>query len=295
MWPIYFQTFFVLNTTPQVELGKTLFFDKRLSGSNKMSCATCHNPYRGWSDGRPTALGNNGKVLKRKTPTIAYLDNDEIFFWDGRASSLEEQAATPITSPDEMNQNMHDLISELENVPEYVSAFNSIYPREGISENTILKSIAVFERSINKRDSPFDRWNAGNPYAISEDAKKGYSIVSTLKTNCMFCHKGVDFSDQRLWDVGVSGDDSGRDELFAFKTPTLRDVALRAPYTHNGKLMNLEDVVRFYMRGGDVHRPTQAPPQKPSFNLTDREISQVVEFLKSLTTDNSNFVLPKIP
>lgn len=294
-WTFYLPAIFILNTSPQVELGKTLFFDTRLSGNNKMSCATCHDPDKGWSDGLATAIGWNGKVLQRKTPTVAYLENSNLFFWDGRASSLEEQALIPITSKDEMNQNLDELVEELLAVPEYVTLFNEIYPKEGITQRTIAKSIATFERSLSKRNSPFDRWNKGEIFAISDDAKKGYSIMSRLRSNCMFCHKGIDFNDQRLWDTGVNGKDTGRDGLNLFKTPTLRDVALRAPYFHNGTMMTLEDVVRFYMRGGDIHRPGQAPQQRPEIELTDQEVYQVTEFLKTLTTDYSDFKKPVIP
>lgn len=291
----YFQAFFIVNLDSQIELGKTLFFDPRLSSNNKISCSSCHNPNKGWSDGRPTAIGFDNKVLQRKTPSIAYLDNKNIFFWDGRATSLEEQALFPITAPDEMNQDLDLLVEKLENVPGYVSMFSSIYPREGITAKTIAQSLASFERSLSLRDSPFDRWNSGQVNAISESAKKGYSVMSSLKANCLFCHKGNDFTDQRLWDIGVNGNDSGRDGLYAFKTPSLRDVALRAPYSHNGRLLDLDDVVRFYMRGGDIHRSTQASPQRAQINLTNEEVFQVVEFLKTLTTDNSRFQKPKLP
>lgn len=260
-----------------------------------MSCASCHDPYKGWSDERETAKGSTGKILMRKTPTVAYLERSQIFFWDGRVSSLEEQALIPIQSPDEMNQILDQLIDELNSVPDYISLFDQVFPKEGITERTIAHALASFEKSLTKRDSPFDRWNSGQANAISEDAKKGYSVFSSLKTNCLFCHKGVDFTDGRLWDTGIDGPDSGRHGLFAFKTPTLRDVALRAPFFHNGKTKTLEDVVRFYARGGDVHRPTQASSQRREIELSENEIFQIVEFLKTLTTDNSKFKLPTLP
>lgn len=265
-----------------VDLGRELFFDRRLSGNNKMSCSSCHQPELGWSDGRPTAIGNNGVPLLRRTPSIAYLENASVFFWDGRASSLEQQALTPIISPLEMNQKMDELIDELYQIPNYVELFNKYYPQEGITENTILKSIASFERSINVRNSAFDRYRSGVSYAISEDAKKGFTIFSSLRANCLFCHKGIDFNDQKLWDVGVSGTDSGRNGQHLFKTPSLRDISRRAPYFHNGSVATLDGVVRFYMRGGDVKRPGQANQQRPKIILSEQEIYQLVEFLKTL-------------
>lgn len=279
----------------QVELGKTLFFDPRLSGNNKISCATCHIPEKGWSDGLATAVGFEGKVLSRKTPTVAYLEDDKIFFWDGRATSLEEQALGPITSPDEMNQNLEELVVELENVPAYVAMFNTAYPGESISKENIANALAVFERSLNKRNSAFDRWQAGDNEAMSSDAKWGHSTMHTWEANCISCHRGNDFNDGGLWDIGVFSIEPGAGGKFRFKTPTLRDVALRAPFMHNGSLKTLEDVVRFYARGGDVLRETRAAPMREKIDLSEKEIFQVVEFLKTLTTDNSDFKRPEIP
>jgi len=279
----------------QVELGKTLFFDPRLSGDNTISCASCHIPEKGWSDGLATAVGFNGKILARKTPTVAYLEDDRIFFWDGRATSLEEQALGPITSVDEMNQNLNELVNELEDVPAYRAMFARAFPGEKISAENIALAISNFERSLNRRNSEFDKWSRGEPNTMSSDAKLGHSRMHTWEANCISCHRGADFNDDGMWDVGVFSVEPGAGGKFIFKTPTLRDVALRAPFMHNGSLKTLEDVVRFYARGGDVPRPTRAPPMRAKIELSEHEIYQVVEFLKTLTTDNSDFKRPEIP
>jgi len=292
---ILFITTALASSSTKVELGKKLFFDKRLSGNNQMSCATCHRPEFGWTDGVPLAIGNQNKILLRKTPTVAYLDDDKVFFWDGRSSSLEQQAIIPLTSPDEMNQNIIELIGELESIPEYRDNFLELYPIEGISQHTIIDAIVSFEKSLNKRNSPFDKYINGDQLAISQSAKNGYSTFSTLKSNCLFCHKGSDFTDQKLWDVGVSGSDSGRNGEFLFKTASLRDVALRKNFFHNGSYKSLYEVIKFYSRGGDVHRPTQSPHQRPSIDLSEKEIYEVIEFLKSLTGETHLIATPKIP
>jgi cytochrome c peroxidase len=282
-------------TNPKIELGKTLFFDKRLSGDNKMSCATCHSPEYGWADNRKTPLGSDNKPLLRKAPTVAFLENDNIFFWDGRSSSLNDQAIIPLSNPKEMNQDLSELITELSDVNWYKDQFNIIYPNEGITVKNIIDSITTFEMSLDTRNSPLDKYLNGDKHAISEAAKNGFTTFSSLKANCLFCHKGNDFNDQKLWDTGVKGTDTGRNGKYLFKTPTLRNLSLRAPYFHNGSADTIEDVVRFYGRGGDVHRPNQADQQRQSIELTDQDIYELSEFLKSTNSDYSYFQLPKIP
>jgi cytochrome c peroxidase len=194
-----------------------------------------------------------------------------------------------------MNQNLDELVLELEAVPTYTALFNQAYPGEKISAINIASALATFERSLNHRDSPYDRWQKGDDHAISSAAKLGNSTMHTWEANCFSCHRGNDFNDDGLWDVGVFSVEAGAGGKFIFKTPTLRDVAIRAPFMHNGSLKSLEDVVRFYARGGDVLRPTRAPPMREKIDLSEKEIYQVVEFLKTLTTDNSDFKRPEIP
>lgn len=178
-----------------------LYFDPRLSGSNWISCASCHNPSLGWSDGLKTAIGHGFGVLSRNLPTIVNSAYSPLQFWDGRAESLEEQAVGPIQSPGEMNQNLDELVTELKAVRGYAELFEKAYPGQGISKDTIAKAIANFERTVISKDSPFDEWMAGTQNAVSESAKKGYEILQICKIPtsadlrlfgfgnfCFFCH-----------------------------------------------------------------------------------------------------------
>jgi len=158
-------------TPARVELGKMLFFDPRLSGSRWISCATCHNPAMGWSDGLPTAIGNGMTTLKRATPTILNSAFNDLQMWDGRFRSLEEQAAGPMQAPGEMNGTLEDIIPKLESKPGYVQAFARAYPGEGVTPATLAKALASFERTIISQGAPFDAWVHGKKTAISPSAQ----------------------------------------------------------------------------------------------------------------------------
>ena len=287
-------------TQERVELGKDLFFDPRLSGSDWISCATCHNPTLGWSDGLPTAIGHGMKVLGRATPTIlntAYLRKQ---MWDGRFRSLEEQALGPIGAPGEMNSNPEEVVLKLKTIPGYVSLFEKAYPGEGITEDTLAKAIASFERTIVSTDAPFDRWIKGDERAISASAKRGFELFEG-KANCNACHQGFNFMDDGFHNIGLKDNqDAGRFAKLplpsmkgAFKTPTLRDITLTAPYMHNGTYKSLEEVVEHYNRGGD-DKANLDPNMKP-LNLTEAEQKDIVEFLKTLTGEHKEVALPRLP
>ncbi|HEY8152499.1 MAG TPA: cytochrome c peroxidase, partial [Myxococcota bacterium] len=222
-------------STPERErLGKTLFFDPRLSASGVMSCGTCHNPGLSWGDGLPKGVGHGMKTLGRRTPTLLNVAWSELFFWDGRAASLEEQALGPIASPDEMNLPLEALVPKLRAIPEYAPRFEEAYPGEGISTDTISKAIASFERTVVSGRAPFDAWLEGDEDAISEAAKRGF-VLFNEKARCSTCHGGWRFTDDSFHDIGVGGEDRGRGAVladievlqFAFKTPTLRNVDRR--------------------------------------------------------------------
>jgi len=288
-------------TPERVELGRALFFDPRLSGSNWISCATCHNPALGWSDGLPTAIGHGMKVLGRATPTIlntAYLRKQ---MWDGRFRSLEEQALGPIQAEGEMaGGNMEDVVAEIKAIPGYAAMFENAYPGEGVSTKTIAKAIASFERTVVSTEAPFDHWIKGDENAINASAKRGFELFEG-KANCNACHMGFDFMDDGFHNIGLKGNqDIGRFAKLplpvmkgAFKTPTLRDVTLTAPYMHNGMYKTLEEVVAHYNRGGDV-KASLDPNLKP-LHLTKQEEKDVVEFLKTLTGPPMMVNVPRLP
>jgi cytochrome c peroxidase len=288
-------------TNDRILLGKTLFFDPRLSGSQFISCATCHNPGFGWGDGLPKSIGTGMKQLSRHTPTILNTAFGDLMFWDGRADSLEAQALGPIQSPDEMNMPLGRAVERITAIPGYRTLFERAYPGEGISGKTIAKGIGAFERTVITEDARFDKWVQGDEHAISESAKQGFDLFNG-KAHCAECHSGWNFTDSGFHDIGVADDDLGRGKLLkleamqhAFKTPTLRNATLRAPYLHNGSEPTLEAVVDFYDRGGNSQRPSLAPEIQP-LHLSPGEKADLIEFLRSLTSsEQSPVTVPIFP
>jgi cytochrome c peroxidase len=287
-------------TPDRMELGKMLFFDPRLSGSNWISCASCHNPSLGWSDGLPTGVGDGMKALGRKTPSIVNSAFNTLNMWDGRMKSLEEQAWAPMLAPGEMHASQEQILVKLKAMPGYVTAFAKAYPGEGITRDTIGKAIASFERTVVSTDSPFDRWAQGDESAVTLSAKWGFALF-TSKANCVACHQGSNFTDQGFHNLGLKGEvDPGRFAIVpvqisrgAFKTPTLRDVALTAPYMHNGAYRTLEEVIDHYDGGGD-QKGNLDPNLKP-LGLTEQEKKDLVEFLKSLSGRHTAMTFPTLP
>lgn len=291
-------------TPARIELGKALFFDPRLSGSQWISCASCHNPGLGWGDGLPTAIGDGMKTLPRATPTVLNVAFNQVQMWDGRARTLEEQALGPIVADGEMRQSMPILLARLSTIQGYVALFERAYPGEGINEKTLGKAIASFERTVISRDAPFDRWIQGDKNAMSAAAKRGFALFEG-KADCVACHQGFNFVDDGFHNIGVKPipgqpEDLGRYTQRkvnvlkgAFKTPTLRDVALTAPYMHNGIYKTLDEVVDHYDRGGDV-KENLDPNIKP-LDLSKREKADLVEFMKALTGAPLTVTIPQLP
>lgn len=283
----------------KVSLGKKLFFDPRLSGSNWISCATCHNPTMGWSDGLKTGIGEGQKALKRSTPTILNAAYNFLQMWDGRFHSLEEQVFGPISSSAEMNQDPESLVKELQGIPGYVKLFDAAYPGKGINKDTIAESIASFERTVVSTQTPFDRWVAGDTNAMSVAAKRGFELFEG-KGHCAVCHSGFRFTDDGFHNIGLKTNDMGRFGVVpipvtkgAFKTPTLRDIEKTAPYMHNGMYKSLEEVVKHYVRGGDDK--SNLSPNFQKAELNEKEIADVVEFLKALTSQGKPVSIPRLP
>lgn len=248
-------------TTPEkAALGKQLFFDPRLSGDNRMSCASCHLPEKAFADGLARANGRGGKTLARNTPGLLNVGFFERFFWDGRAKSLEEQALAPIQSPDEMNQDLGELETELNGVPGYVEQFQNVFGTK-VDRHGIAKALAAFQRTLITKPSPFDRYLAGDKTALSPEAKQGMDLFQG-DADCVRCHQGPLLSDQRFYRIGASFKDDGLGALTKkvedkgkFRTPSLRNVARTAPYMHDGSKESLYDVVEFYYRGAPAAAP----------------------------------------
>jgi cytochrome c peroxidase len=290
-------------TPARVELGKILFFDPRLSGSNWISCATCHNPGLGWSDGLPKSVGHGMKPLRRGAPTILNVAFNPLQMWDGRSADFEDQALIPIEAAGIMAQDMPGLVRKLEAIEGYRKLFDKAYAGEGITAATIVKALGSFQRTVLSTESPFDRWRKGQANAISASAKRGFALFEG-KASCVKCHSGFNFTDNGFHNIGlaaVAGDEDpgrfGQRKLAiskgAFKTPTLRDVALTAPYMHHGIYKTLAQVIEHYDRGGDV-KENLSPNLQP-LGLSAQEKADLLAFLLSLTGAPAQVVIPQLP
>jgi cytochrome c peroxidase len=282
-------------TEAKVKLGKRLYFEKMLSVDNTLSCASCHVPEKGFADPNQFSLGVKGKKGGRQAPTIVNRVFSRKQFWDGRAASLEEQALGPMLNPVEMaHPDIKSVISRLEKDPTYVTAFKQAFPDESgvISDVTISRAIASFERTVMSGNSPFDRFTQlKDQTAMSEAAQRGYTLFLG-KANCASCHVGFNFTDESYHNLGLGINtrqpDMGRYAISkldghqgAFKTPTLREVSNTAPYMNDGSLKTLEEVVEFYDKGCRNNKWLSAKI-KP-LGLTAQEKQDLVEFLKALS------------
>lgn len=293
-------------TPERVELGQLLFFDPRLSGNGTVSCATCHNPSLGWSDGLRTGVGIHGQVLKRGTPTVANTAFVTQLMWDGRHRTLEEQALGPMRASDEMASDLPAVLERLASMPGYANRFRTAYPAEGVSERAVAKALAAFQRTIVVADSPFDRWLAGDRKALSLQAWRGYQVfVDPKKGNCAVCHSGANFTDNGFHNLGLASygkenPDMGRYAQKplpvlkgAFKTPTVREAANTGPYFHDGSARSLMEVVEHYDKGGDV-RSNVSKDVRP-LGLSAVEKRQLVAFMEALSSPPKSFELAALP
>jgi cytochrome c peroxidase len=283
------------------KLGRFLFFDPILSGSQSRSCASCHNPGLSWADGEPRAIGEGQKALPLRSPTLLNVAWTPKLGWDGHFRNLEAVAMGPITSPGNMNLPEQVMIERLAAIPGYVDAFDAAFGEGEITARKIELALATFERSIVSTEAPFDRWIAGDETAIGEPAKRGFDLFNS-KANCAACHSGWAFTDASFHDIGVAQQgDIGRGRLFptsvklqhAFKTPTLRDVARRAPYMHDGSLPTLQAVIDLYDRGG-IDRPSLDEEIHP-LGLTADEKADLVAFLQTLNGKPEAVQIPELP
>lgn len=287
-------------TAAGIALGRKLFYDPRLSRDNSVACASCHNPLLGFSDGRKHSAGIGGKIGKRNAPTVlnaAYLTTQ---FWDGRASTLEEQAASPIANPIEMDGGHEVCATKLDAVAEYKIAFQEAFGAGPATLSKVTNALASFERTLISGNSPFDRYEfGGDKTALSPAAIRGLAIFRDPKRgNCATCHsigeKYALFTDDKFHNigVGVNGEgeltDLGRydetkkeSDKGAFKTPTLRNVAKTTPYMHDGSLKTLKEVVDFYAGGGNSN--PHLDKEIKEIKLSGQDRADLVAFLESLT------------
>jgi cytochrome c peroxidase len=287
-------------TIEKATLGKRLFFDTRLSAANLLSCASCHNPAYGWGDGQAKGIGHGMKQLDRRSPTIVNVAFGQMFMWDGRASSLEEQALGPISADREMNLPIDQLIEKLRGISGYMPEFRAAFPQEGLTPGSVAKAIATYERTVVSGPAPFDAWIEGDETAISEAAKRGFELFND-KAGCSNCHSGWNFTDDSFQDTGLADADLGRSKLVpgvlkmehAFKTPGLREIARRGPYMHDGSLPTLEAVLNHYDDGG-IHRPSRSDQIEP-LHLSKQEKDDLVAFMTTMTSDMAPTAVPVLP
>ena len=238
--------------------------------------------------------------LPRATPSIVNSGFNELQTWDGRFRSLEEQVWGPVSSTAEMRGSPDEVLAKLRAIRGYQEAFGRAYPNLGITKDTVAKAIASFERTVVSTDSPFDRWQHGDEAAVSVSAKRGFALFRG-KANCIACHSGPNLADQGFHNVGLADNrDEGRYLKVpvgvlhgAFKTPTLRDIALTAPYMHNGMYRTLAEVVDHYDRGGDDK--SHLDPNLKPLDLSAQEKEDLVEFLKTLTGKAESITVPRLP
>jgi cytochrome c peroxidase len=272
--------------TPEMaSLGKRLFFERRLSRDGSVSCASCHDPERAFTDGAARAKGIGGQTGPRNTPTVVNRGIGRTQFWDGRAASLEQQALGPIEASVEMGLPIEEAVARLAQDPSYREAFGAVFAGQPTAER-LGAAIAAYERTIYSVDAPFDRFLAGDAEAMTPAAKRGLEVFGG-KARCGECHTGPNFTDEAFHSLGVSAD-AGRgrvtgaaQDLGAFKTPTLREIARTGPYMHDGSLATLADVVDYYDRGCEPHPNLSSKIVK--LNLTVQEKGDLVAFLEALS------------
>ena len=270
----------------KIELGKQLYFDPRLSVDDTISCASCHDPKQGWSNGAAFATGVRGQVGGRSAPTIINSGYQYFQFWDGRALHVEGQALGPIQNPIEMDLTLEDLVVKLNKIEGYRRQFQEAFGTD-VTSDGIAKAIGAFERTVLSGNAPYDHFKAGDKTALSEAAQRGFKVFFN-KASCSACHAGPNFSDGAFHNLGVGikseKPDLGRytetkleGDRGSFKTPTLREIARTAPYMHDGSLKTLEEVVDFYNKGG-IPNP-QLDEEIFPLKLTDQQKADLITFL----------------
>lgn len=271
------------STPEKIALGKQLYFDGRLSADNKVSCASCHDPAKGFSNGEQFATGVEGKKGGRNSPTVINTAFQKFQFWDGRAGSLEDQALGPIQNPIEMNMPLDAVVAKLNGINGYKQQFQKVFGTD-VTADGIAKAIAAYERTILCGDAPYDHFKAGDKAALSESAQRGMTLFFG-KARCSSCHTGPNFTDNSFHNIGVAGNDEGRAAISkstgdkgSFKTPTLREIARTAPYMHDGSLKTLEEVVAHYAKGGNPN--PQLDEEIYPLKLSAAETVDLITFLK---------------
>ena len=284
----------------RVELGKILFFDGRLSANGQVSCAFCHEPSHAFSGSTPVSSGVDGKFGVRHTPTLINRAWGKSQFWDGRAATLESQVVVPMTNPDEMGMTADQVVERLQNIKDYAPLFAAAFGDPAITFDRIAKAIASFERTIVSGDSAYDRYVAGDKSALTKQQKAGLNFFNG-KGECAECHSGPNFTNEKFANLGVgitqADPDPGleaitkkRGDFGKFKVPTLRDLAHRGPYMHDGRSKTLDEVLDLYAKGGlpNPHLDTRLAP----FYMDEQTKQDLLAFLDALNGEGWQKITP---
>ncbi|MEO8328261.1 MAG: cytochrome c peroxidase, partial [Nitrospirota bacterium] len=292
-----------VNYKGKIDLGKQLYFDGRLSQNNAISCAFCHLPSMGFADPKQVSVGVGGKQGGRNSPTVFNTAYNPFQFWDGRVSSLEEQALGPIQNPVEMAETHDNVVTKLHKLKGYQDQFHKVFGAD-VNLQDIVEAIAAYERTIISTNSPFDKYVLGDTTAMSAAAVKGMALFKE-KARCTLCHNGPNFTDNKFHNLGVpqvgpQKEDLGRfyvtrleKDTRAFKTPTLRSITEITPYMHDGAFKTLEEVIDFLDNGGgdDANKSSLMKP----LALTKEEKGELLAFLHALKGEEIPFKFPKLP
>jgi len=299
-----------------VELGKILFFDPRLSGSNQISCSSCHAPDLHWADGRQVSVGHDHLSNIRNAPSLENVWFYKRLFWDGRANSLKEQAVSPVAAHNEMHQNIKALPKKLVKIKGYQPLFKGAFGSKEVTNERIFESLATFQRSIVSRRSPFDRFLAKDKKALTDQQLMGLHLFRT-KARCINCHNGPLFTDnefhndgltyygRKYEDLGLYNVTKKPEDVGKFKTPGLRNVMKTAPWFHNGLFPNIDGVMNMYNIGMPVQRVRPEQKNDPLLPKNDKllkglmlskaEKDAVISFLDALTSPAILIRVEKLP
>ncbi len=300
----------------EIELGKTLFFDPRLSGSGQISCSSCHHPDLNWADGHEKAIGHDHALTRRNAPSIANAWTFDRLFWDGRAKNLMMQSLKPMEASGEMHTDLKGLPKKIGSIAGYKTLFAAAFGKEEVTHQKILRAISTFEQTIVSRPAVFDEFLNGKYDKLEDDAVVGLHLFRT-KGKCMNCHFGNLFTDKQFHNLGLhkygnKDEDLGLfyvtkkvADIGKFKTPSLRDVARTGPWTHDGNFNQLQGLMEVYSNGMKQPKPKKEQENDPRFpktdslihklNLTEKEQKQLVRFLESISNFAFRVSVPEMP
>lgn len=305
-------------STEKEFLGKTLFFDPRLSKSNQIACASCHDPELAWTDNRTFSFGHDRQIGTRNSMTILNVAYAKFLFWDGRAESLEDQSQMPIQDEREMSEHIDIAAGKIAKIKGYEILFEKAFGDKKVTKERISKAIATFERTVKSSATKFDQFIDGKTEIYTNDEVMGLHLFRT-KAQCMNCHNSGYFSSNRFENIGTAllnskQEDLGKyivtkkaEDVGKFRVPSLREVSRTGPWFHNGSMKTLAEVIDFYSKGNPepyqnrttIHEGITLTSEKSNMvrllELTDIEVAQIEAFLRTLSSKTERIIPPEMP